>query len=292
MEMPSGRCHHGGRIRLLAASDDRFWENVLMATSYSSASDEFRQFASGLADAARAISLPSFRHDMRVHRKADDSPVTAIDRSIETMMRERIAERYPHHGILGEEHGRAHTDAEYVWVLDPIDGTQSFISGWPLWGCLIALLYRDKPLLGLVDIPVLDERWLAESGGATLCNQGPARTRACARLQDATIYCTSPDIFSAQELAAFDRVSKAARARRFGGDCYSYAMLASGHLDAVIESNLQPYDYLAMAPVIEGAGGIITDWQGQPLTMRSRGQVVAAGSAELHAEIVAGLAVT
>jgi inositol-phosphate phosphatase/L-galactose 1-phosphate phosphatase/histidinol-phosphatase len=260
-----------------------------MATLSSSEPDEFQRFAERLVDLARSISLPAFRSDMSVQRKADDSPVTAVDRSIETMIRRRIGEHYPLHGILGEEHGRAHTDAEYVWVVDPIDGTQSFISGWPLWGTLVALLHRGRPLLGVVDVPILNERWVGVAGAATRMNGIDCHTRNCRGLADATIYCTSPDIFSIEEHTAFDRVCGMAKTRRFGGDCYSYALLASGHIDAVIESNLQPYDYLAMAPVIEGAGGVITDWRGQTLTMKSTGRVVAAATPSLHREIIAGL---
>ncbi|WP_250623703.1 histidinol-phosphatase [Pinirhizobacter soli] len=247
-------------------------------------------FAGHLADLAREISLSAFRRDLHVQHKADDSPVTAIDRSIEAMIRREIATAFPDHGILGEEHGRAHLDAEHVWVVDPIDGTRSFISGWPLWGTLIALLHHGKPVLGLVDIPFLDERWTGAPGQATLYNGRPVQTRDCRTLADATVYCTSPDIFTPDERAAFERVTAAAQTRRFGGDCYSYAMLASGHLDAVVEAQLQPYDYLSLAPVIEGAGGVITGWHGEPLGMEGSGRVVAAATPELHRQILEKLA--
>jgi len=258
-----------------------------MAPTSSPSIEEFRRFAEDVAGRARAMSLPGFRSELRVKLKDDESPVTAVDRNVEAMVRERIRGAYPQHGILGEEHGPSHTDAEYVWSIDPIDGTRSFITGWPLWGTLLALLHNGTPILGLIDMPVLDERWVGVSGGITELNGKPCRSRATGPLAAATLYTTSPDAFTAAELERFERVSRAARSRRFGGDCYSYALLASGHIDAVIEADLKPYDYLALAPVIEAAGGIITDWQGQPLGMHSGSQVVAAASAELHREIVA-----
>jgi histidinol phosphatase-like enzyme (inositol monophosphatase family) len=252
--------------------------------------DDFRDFAETLADRARAMSLPRFRRKLNVQIKDDESPVTAVDRDVEAMVRECIRAAYPQHGLLGEEHGSSHIDAEYVWSIDPIDGTRSFISGWPLWGTLLALLHHGRPLLGVVDMPALGERWIGVTGEGTRLNGQPCHSRQCTQLADATVYATSPDIFSPAEFAAFERVTRSARGRRFGGDCYSYALLASGHIDAVIEAGLKPYDYLALAPVIEAAGGVITDWQGQPLGMQSGGQVVAAATDELHRKIIAVIA--
>jgi histidinol phosphatase-like enzyme (inositol monophosphatase family) len=263
-----------------------FW----MALPSASMIDEFQRFAEHMADRARTLSLPPFRRELAVQLKADESPVTAIDRDVETLMRDCIQAAYPDHGILGEEHGRRAVDADYVWSLDPIDGTRSYISGWPLWGSLMALLHRGLPVLGVIDMPVLNERWVGVRGIGTHMNGEPCRSGTCTRLAEATVYATSPDIFTAEELAAFERVGKAARGRRFGGDCYSYALLASGHIDAVIESDLKPYDYLALTPVIEAAGGVITDWNGQPLGMHSGGQVVAAATSALHQQMLALLA--
>lgn len=232
------------------------------------------------------MSLPSFRSDLHVKFKEDDSPVTAVDRNVEAMVRDCIRETYPDHGVLGEEHGLSHVDAEYVWSIDPIDGTRSFVSGWPLWGTLLALLHNGEPMLGLIDMPVLDERWVGARGAATTLNGRPCRSRKTIALADAVVYTTSPDAFSQVELGVFEQVSRAAKNRRFGGDCYSYALLASGHIDVVIEAGLKPYDYLALVPVIEAAGGVITDWKGRPLGMQSGSRVVAAASAELHREIM------
>jgi histidinol phosphatase-like enzyme (inositol monophosphatase family) len=250
---------------------------------------EFEAFATGIANNARALSLPRFRRPVDVTLKRDMSPVTAVDRGVESMLRERIEMAWPAHGLLGEEYGATRVDAEFVWSIDPIDGTRSFISGWPLWGTLIALLRHGAPVLGILDMPVLDERWVGHVGVGSTMNGVPCHTSGCQGLAEATIYTTTPDMFTPDEWARFDRTSRAAHARRFGGDCYSYGMLASGHIDAVIESNLMPYDYLAIAPVVEAAGGVMTDWEGLPLGLHSGGRVVAAATPELHAALIASL---
>jgi inositol-phosphate phosphatase / L-galactose 1-phosphate phosphatase / histidinol-phosphatase len=250
---------------------------------------EFEAFATGIANNARALSLPRFRRPVDVTLKRDMSPVTAVDRGVESMLRERIEMAWPTHGLLGEEYGPSRVDAEFVWSIDPIDGTRSFISGWPLWGTLIALLRGGRPVLGVLDMPVLDERWVGHVGVGTTMNGMSCRTSGCHALAEATLYTTTPDMFTTEEWAAFDRTSRAAHARRFGGDCYGYGMLASGHIDAVVESNLMPYDYLAIAPVVEAAGGVMTDWEGRPLGLQSGGRVVAAATPELHAAIIASL---
>ena len=243
--------------------------------------------AHALADAAREQTLPLFRSRLEVLHKADASPVTVADRNAESVMRSLLAQRHPGHGILGEEHGRERMDAEYLWVLDPIDGTKSFITGSPLWGSLIALLHRGAPLLGLVDMPVLGERWFAQRGQATRCNGQERRVSGCTELQQARVYTTSPDAFGAADWAAYDALSRRCALRRFGGDCYSYAQLAGGHVDLVLEATLQPYDYLAMVNLVQCAGGVISDWNGEPLGVASDGHVLAAASAPLHAQVLA-----
>ncbi|WP_369930208.1 histidinol-phosphatase [Xanthomonas sp. NCPPB 2632] len=250
---------------------------------------EFEAFATGIADNARALSLPRFRRPVDVTLKGDMSPVTAVDRGVESMLRERIEHAWPTHGLLGEEYGATRTDAEFVWSIDPIDGTRSFISGWPLWGTLLALLHRGRPVMGVLDMPALDERWIGHVGVGTTMNGRPCRTTGCEALADATLYTTTPDMFDAAEWARFDRTSRAAYSRRFGGDCYGYGMLASGHIDAVIEANLMPYDYLAIAPVVQAAGGVMTDWEGRDLGLDSGGRVVAAATPALHRAIIASL---
>jgi histidinol phosphatase-like enzyme (inositol monophosphatase family) len=251
--------------------------------------DALEAFARSLADDARALSLPRFRRPVDVAHKGDMSPVTEVDRGVEAMLRHRIEATWPSHGVLGEEYGATRTDAEFVWSVDPIDGTRSFISGWPLWGTLIALLRNGVPIMGVLDMPALDERWVGHVGAHTRMNGSECQTSTCRTLADATLYSTTPDMFDAGEWARFDRTSRAAYARRFGGDCYGYGMLACGFIDAVVEANLMPYDYLAIAPVVQAAGGVITDWEGQPLRMHSGGRVVAAATPQLHAALVESL---
>ncbi|MFT4101792.1 MAG: histidinol-phosphatase [Burkholderiaceae bacterium] len=246
-------------------------------------------FAEDLADAARPIAQRWFRSELDIETKADDSPVTRADREIEAELRRLIAATHPTHGILGEEEAPLAPQSDHVWVIDPIDGTKSFISGMPTFGTLIALLERGEPQLGVIDVPALNERWLGRKGQVTTCNGRPCRTRGVGRLVDAMVYSTSPDIFGGSEREAFERVSRAAAMRRFGGDCYAYALLASGSIDLVVDAGLQPYDYLALVAVVEGAGGVITDWEGRPLGTRSDGRVVASASPALHAEVLLGL---
>ncbi len=243
-------------------------------------------FAESLADAAAPIALRYFRTPLTITTKVDMSPVTEADQEIETFIRQRIRDHFPEHGLLGEEHGREAGSTDLTWVIDPIDGTKSFITGMPTFGTLIALLEGETPVLGVIDHPVLRERWVGKASSASLYNGQPCRTRACTRLADAVLYATTPDIFEGQARVAFERVSSSARLRRFGGDCYAYALLASGFVDAVIEAQLKPYDYMALVPVIEGAGGVVTDWAGKRLTLESDGRVIAAGTASLHREIL------
>lgn len=245
--------------------------------------------AHALADAAARHSMAHFRQPLDIITKADESPVTLADRAAEQAMREILAVQAPADGIYGEEHGQERLDAQRVWVLDPIDGTRSFITGSPLWGTLIGVLSGGRVELGLVDMPVLGERWVGQGGAATR-NGRPVRVRDCTRLAEARIVTTSPDIFAPADWAAFDALSRQCAMRRFGGDCYGYAQLAGGTIDLVVECGLQPYDYLGPTGLIEAAGGIVTDWAGQPLGLQSDGRVVAAATPELHRQALAVLA--
>jgi len=237
--------------------------------------------AHALADAAAGVSLRHFRMPLDIITKADESPVTMADRAAEAAMREILAAQCPRDGIYGEEHGQERLQAERVWVLDPIDGTRSFITGSPLWGTLIGVLRGGRVVLGLVDMPVLGERWVG-TGGVAQRNGVAVRVRDCTEIAQARIVTTSPDIFNADDWQAFDRLSRRCAMRRFGGDCYGYAQLAGGTIDLVVETGLQPYDYLGPAGLIEAAGGVITDWAGQPLGLASDGRVVAAATPALH----------
>jgi len=244
--------------------------------------------ANALADAASAQSMSWFRQPLEVITKADESPVTLADRAAETAMRAILAEQRPADGIYGEEHGQERLEAARVWVLDPIDGTRSFITGSPLWGTLIAALEGDRVALGMIDMPVLGERWVGQDGVA-LRNGEPVRVRTTAELAQARIVTTSPDIFAPADWAAFDRLSRQCAMRRFGGDCYGYAQLAGGTIDLVVETGLQPYDYLGPTGLIEAAGGVVTDWEGRPLGLKSDGRVVAAATPTLHRAALAVL---
>lgn len=240
-------------------------------------------FAQELADIAGPLARTHFRTALGVDWKADKSPVTLADRRIERALREAIVERFPDHGILGEEEAAVGADRRVVWVVDPIDGTKSFVCGMPLFGTLIAALVDGRPVAGVIEMPMLGERWLGIANAATRFAGAVCRTSATARLEDARLLATAPDMFDAAEQAAFTALCEGTGLRRYGGDCYAYGLLASGHVDLVVEASLKPYDFMALVPVVEGAGGVITDWTGAPLSLHSGGRVVAAANPTLHA---------
>ncbi len=251
---------------------------------------EFADLAHRLADAARPVIRRYFRTPIPVDDKADHSPVTIADREVETAMRALIRATFPDHGIVGEEHGRENADADFVWVLDPIDGTKAFITGQPSFGTLIALCHRGVPVLGVIDQAITDERWIGGVGLPTTWNGQPVRTRACSDLAHAYASTTGPDYFDAATRPAWDRVVDRVRQARYGCDCYAYALVATGCVDLVVEAGLKPHDFAALVPVVQSAGGVMTDWRGAPLTMASDGRVCAAGDAGLHALALAVLA--
>jgi inositol-phosphate phosphatase/L-galactose 1-phosphate phosphatase/histidinol-phosphatase len=248
------------------------------------AAGDLLPFAGRLADVAGEVIRRYYRMPVAVESKPDASPVTIADREAELAMREVIRARYPEHGIEGEEFGAEREDAEFVWHLDPIDGTKSFIIGRPLFGTLIGLSHRGQPLLGLIDQCISGERWIGVMSGGTSWNGEAIRVRPCPNLGDAVLGTTSPLMFAAgAEQGAFTRVQEAVRYPLFGGDCYTYGLLAMGFVDLVIETDLDAHDFMALVPVVEGAGGIMTDWRGRPLHAGSDGRVIAAGDRCLHA---------
>jgi inositol-phosphate phosphatase / L-galactose 1-phosphate phosphatase / histidinol-phosphatase len=253
--------------------------------------DDFLTLALSLADAAGETIRPYFRKPLVVDDKPDLTPVTAADRAAEQVMRSLIEQRFPDHGILGEEFGRVREDAEFVWTLDPIDGTKSFISGVPLFGTLIALTRAKRPILGIIDQPISRERWVGVAGRATTLNGAPIHCRACPALSGATLFATTPDMFKGGDAEAFSRVSNGVKLTRFGADCYAYGLLAAGLIDLVLEASLKPYDFCAMVPIIEGAGGIATDWQGSALDLFSDGRILVAGDRRAHQAAIALLGV-
>ncbi len=250
--------------------------------------DALLRFAEELCDLARPIALRHFRTALDIVTKADESPVTVADRAIEAALRARIEAHFPEHGIFGEEMG-VKPGSGPTWVIDPIDGTKSFVTGLPLFGTLIALWDGERPLFGAIDMPALGERWLGGPSGATF-NGAPARTSACRMLGDARFMTTSPEQFRGADEALYRRLVERTAIRRYGGDCYAYGLLASGHADLVVECGLQPYDYAALVPVIEAAGGVVTDWAGARLTLGSDGRILAAATPALHAEALALIA--
>lgn len=246
-------------------------------------------FANRAADGAGDIARAHFRNAIEVEHKSDDSPVTIADRNIERFLREQIGQMYPDHGILGEEHGDQNLDRDFVWVVDPIDGTKSFVTGHPMFGGLIALLQNGEPQLGQIDMPAMGERWCGIKGKPTTLNKVPVRTSGCKDLATSYAYTTDPMLFSGSAQAVLDMLRSKVRLLRFGGDCYNYALLASGYCDLVLETGLQPYDYLPVVQIIRGAGGVISDWQGQDLGIGSRGDVLASATPELHAQMLTEL---
>ncbi len=249
---------------------------------------EFAAFVDELATVAGDAIRPFFRTALGVEDKAHSGafdPVTAADRAAETAMRALIKQTFPAHGIIGEEFGDERPDAPYVWALDPIDGTKSFISGMPAWGTLIGLLKNGAPVYGMMHQPFIGERFTGDGSRARY--RGPAgerrlQVRACASVAQALLYTTSPLLMSAEERARFERVEKKARLSRYGGDCYAYCMVAAGFIDLVIECGLHAHDVAALIPIIEGAGGVITNWTGESAV--KGGRIVAAGDKRVHAE--------
>jgi len=246
-------------------------------------------FARELADIAGTIVRDHFRAPGPITTKPDGSPVTEADRLVETAMRDAIQGAYPDHGILGEEFGKTGTNGDFLWVLDPIDGTRSFISGKPVFATLIGLAHRGKPVLGIIDQAITGERWIGASGTPTTLNGIPAKVRDCGDLVKATAYTAGPEWFQGPDRDAFDRLHHEVLMTLYSADAYAFGLLASGHVDVVFECGLKPYDYWALIPVIQGAGGIITDWAGDDLTLNSDGKVLAAGDASIHHRAIASL---
>lgn len=245
-----------------------------------------------LADAAGRVVLPYFRRRLTVHNKARDGsfdPVTAADRAAERVIGKMLSERVPDHGMVGEEFGNRNAGAMFKWVIDPIDGTRSFVTGSPLWGTLIGLMRNDEPYLGLIDQPYTRER-LWSGPKASFIREATGRTRRircrpCSALTDAVFMTTHPDNFvRGAEEEGYLRVKRKARMTRYGGDCYSYCLLAAGFVDLVIESGLKPYDVLALIPVVEKAGGVMTAWDGG--TAAEGGRIIAAGDPRLHEAVI------
>lgn len=248
--------------------------------------------ANRLADAAGETIRPLFRGDWTEERKSDATFVTEADRAAEAAMRAIIESERPDDGIIGEEYGNRNPGAGRQWVLDPIDGTTSFIAGRPIFGTLIALMEGGWPVIGVIDQPILRERWAARVGEGTTFNGKPARTAPCPDLSNAVMGTTSPHCFSGDQVDAFMGLAGKVAERKivYGGDCYSYGLVASGHMDIVCEAGLKLHDFAALIPVVEGAGGTMCDWQGDPLNADSTGEVIALGDSARLEDVIEAMA--
>lgn len=244
---------------------------------------EFADFANHLADLSAEPIRKYYHNNFFIEDKEDASPVTIADKEAEAVIRKAINETYPEHGIIGEEYGNEKEDAEYVWVLDPIDGTVSFTIGRPIFGTLIALLKNQEPVLGLVNQPITKDRWIGGNDVHASRNGKSITTDSKCFLGDAVIATTGPNYLSEQEWSIFQKVSNQCKRVVYGGDCYNYALLASGSIDVVIESGLNLYDYAALIPLIKAAGGVVTDWQGEEISCYANltQSIVAAANKEL-----------
>ena len=252
---------------------------------------QYKAFAEHLADLARPIAKRYFRSELKIIDKLDATPVTLADMEIETRLREEIAREFPTHGILGEEHEGVNLSAEWVWVLDPIDGTKAFTCGKPQFGTLIALTHDGEPLLGVIDQPITDERWVGLKGSGATFNGAPMRVSGKRKpLSETIVLVTAPEQFTGDGAAAFARLKAACKGVYYGGDCYNYALMASGHVDLVVEMGLKTVDFAALVNPIVEAGGVACDWAGRPLTLESDGTIIAASNPSLAAEVRSVLA--
>ncbi len=255
---------------------------------------ELEPFLNELCDAAAIETMKMFRQPMDVVNKDEVNgesngfdPVTIADKAAEKIIREKIKNRFPDHGILGEEYGGENTEAEYCWIIDPIDGTRSYISGLPLWGTLIGLYQNGVPVAGIMHQPFTGERYLSNGSQSVLLHLGKRQEihgRKTQSLSDCLMLTTSPKLFEGEELEAYERIESACKLTRYGADCYAYALVASGQVDLVVESKLFIYDIAALIPIVENAGGRITNWRGG--SAARGGQILACGNAEIHQKAI------
>ncbi|NVD40427.1 inositol monophosphatase [Ensifer sp. HO-A22] len=253
-------------------------------TSAALIEDKHVAFAAELADVARAVLKENRMSRVDVSVKADRSLVTAMDILIEDRLRGMISSRYPSHGIIGEERDWVRPGSEHVWVLDPIDGTTAFIAGMPVYGTLIALAIGGVPRLGIIDIPAIDSRWIGAEGRRTTRNGQRVGVRSCSSLGEAIMTNSNQDYLAQNERPALDRLRAATSARVYGGASLNYGLLADGRTDLALDGGQKVFDFAPFRPIVEGAGGIVTDWAGAPLTLESSGQLLGAGDARVHAQ--------
>ena len=252
---------------------------------------ELIDFANHLADLSCNISKRYFRTKNHEKDKIDTTPVTLADKEIEWIIRQEITKKYPDHGIIGEEYEDINLEADFKWVIDPIDGTSSFIIGKPIFGTLISLTYKNIPVLGVINQPINNERWFGAKGRGASFNNKNIITRKSDSISNSVLCSTSPVYFKGLDLEFFNKISSQTKYQKnggvfYGGDCYLFGLLALGYVDIVIETGLKNYDFCALVPVVQEAGGIITDWSGNQLDINSNGQILACGDKDVHAEIL------
>jgi len=253
--------------------------------------DQIINFAHHLADIATNISRKYYRLDNGEIAKEDDSPVTKADREIEEKIRGEIMQKFPHHGIIGEEYGNHQEDAEITWIIDPIDGTSSFIVGRPIFGNLIAVRFQGKIILGIINQPINNERWIGIEGRGSWFNCKKIHTRNCQKISEAVMSTSSPFFFKNENKIIFEKICRLTKYQKiggvvYGGDCYAYGCLASGFVDLIIEPELKIYDFASHIPIIKNAGGIITDWEGNDLKLESNIKLIASSTPELHEQVL------
>ena len=238
------------------------------------------------AKLAAEIAQGFFRKPIEISFKDDESPVTFADKTIENRIRDAIGAKYPDHGIFGEEYGIANGDHNEMWVVDPIDGTRSFLSGHPLYGFLLAYLEGGDPQFGIIGMPAMNEIYCGVKGGGATLNCAPIQASTQTKLENAILYVNEGDKIYDAHPSIFARLMKSGQTRRFSYDCYPHALLAAGHVDAVIDYDLKPYDFLALGPVVEAAGGIMTTWSGEKLKMDYEGPIISAATPALHQQLM------
>ena len=248
--------------------------------------EDIVKFANKLADESAKITMSYFRKNIKIENKSDNSPVTIADKSSESKMRKLINQKFPDHGVLGEEFENSNTESDFLWVLDPIDGTRSFIAGHKDFGTLISLLYKKKPILGIIDCPAHKERWVGIKNKPTTCNNKVVKTSSKKSIKDCYAFTSGLYFDNLKFRRLFDKLINQLRYYRMGGDCYMYGMLASGLIDIVVEDQLKVHDYMALIPVIEGAGGRTSDRFGNKISLLSDGSFVASCSQNVHNEVI------
>jgi inositol-phosphate phosphatase/L-galactose 1-phosphate phosphatase/histidinol-phosphatase len=248
--------------------------------------NEFVKFANLLADSASQTSMKYFRKKLEVDNKDDESPVTIADKETEKIIRDEIRKNFPNHGILGEEYENENLESEFIWVIDPIDGTRSYIAGHKDFGNLISLLHNNQPIIGIINCPAHNERWLGIKDVKTTCNGKNVLTSGIKKIENAYLFTSGVYFYEPFFRKGFETLKGKTKYFRLGGDCYMYGMLSSGLIDIVIEDTLKAHDYMALINVVEGAGGKISDKYGKPITLQSDGSLIASSSSQLHNEII------